>query len=287
MRKTSRVPSQLFVMVIVLSLTFGACGGQKELDTPETPSGGSPPATQIEDPSQQAGFEEGELPDDFPEEFPLPEDFKVGSSVNLEKGAFRVFLSLQGTLEEALTFFREELPAAGWTITGESEIQGNPTFDLTGQEYAGELVFIPGELGVVLEVHLFPAESAQEGPAPPENMGESTTLGSGESDFPEDFPLPASFQPVQISSTLAEKGYQLTFSYQGMPELALTDLTMALINGGWTVGDPSLEGTQHAYRLPFEDPSSGFQGQALISNDPAVVGGESQNLTIIAFQSGE
>jgi hypothetical protein len=72
-----------------------------------------------------------------------------------------------------------------------------------------------------------------------------------------------------------------------MPELALADLTMALVNADWNVGDPSLEGNQRAYRVPFDNPATGFRGYALISNDPAVVGGGSQDLTIIAFQAGD
>ena len=284
MKKDPRISLVIGMIVFLLVFLSASCGKEEPspMDVLSTD-------TLLEEPQPTSGpgFEEGDLPEDFPEDFPLPEDTRVGSSVNLGKGAFRTYLSLQGTLDEVLAFYHQELPAASWTIAGEGDSQGNPKMDVVSPEYQGEITFISGETGVVLEVYLFPPESAQEVPGIPENIGESTTLGSGESDFPDDFPLPVSFQPAQISSTLEEKGYQLAFSYQGLPELALADLTMALINGGWTVGDPSLEGNQRAYRVPFEDPATGFQGHALISNDPAVVGVESQNMTIIAFQSGE
>ncbi len=156
-----------------------------------------------------------------------------------------------------------------------------------GLGYLGELKFISEDTGVGLDVHLYSPENVQEKPGPPENIGESTTLGGGESNFLGDFPLPVSFSPAPVSGTLGEKGYQLAFSYQGMAELALADLTMAFTNGGLTVGDPSLEGNQRAYRVPFEDPASGFQGFALISNNPAAIGDEYQNMTIIAYQTGE
>ncbi len=274
-------------LVILLSLFLCACGGSQESENPEDAALNPASTTESEDVSQQSGFEEGELPEDFPSDFPIPPDARVGSSINPSRGGFQVYLSLQGTLEEALNYYREELPAAGWMITSDKENLGNPYLKISGEEYQGELMFVSAGTGVGLDVTLLPPDDAQENPDIPENMGEGTTLGGGESGFPDDFPLPVSFQPVGLSTTLEEQGYQLAFSYQDLPELALADLTMALINGAWTVGDPSLEGTQRAYRLPFENPATGFQGHALISNDPSVIGADYQEMTIIAFLAGE
>jgi hypothetical protein len=188
-------------------------------------------------------------------------------------------------LDEVISFYQYELPAANWSIVEEGDNQGNQKIDVIGPEYHGELTFISGEEGVVLEVFFFPPDYALEKPTIPENMGESTTLGVGESDFPEDFPLPASFLPVQVADLLADQGYQLAFSYQGMPELALADMTMAFVLEDWMVGDPMVEGNKRAYIVPFENPETGFKGFALISNDPEVVAVENQEITIIAYQA--
>jgi hypothetical protein len=274
-------------VILLLSLVLCACGGPEIQETPDSFPLDQPLPTQSEADSQQATFEEAELPEDFPADFPIPDGARVGSSVYLGEGSFQIYLALPGTLEENLAYYREQLPASSWVITSDTASAGSTSLEISGQEYQGELMFIGAETGVGLEVRLFSPEEAQEGPDAPEDLGQSTTLGEEGSGFPKDFPLPASFQQVQVAGILQEKGYQLAFSYQGLPELALADLTMALINGGWTVGDPSLEGNQRAYRVPFENPATGFQGYGLISNDPAVVGVGGQGMTIIAFQSGE
>jgi hypothetical protein len=269
--------------LILLLLTTGCSPKEtQEVDTPPTDT-----LMETAEVDTGPGFEEGELPEKFPNDFPLPDETRIGTSVNVGNGAFRTYLSLQGTLDEAISFYQMELPTAGWSITEESENQGNQKMDLIGQEYHGELTFISGEEGVVLEVFLFPPDYALDKPDIPENMGESTTLGDGESDFPEDFPLPASFLPVQVGDLLADQGYQLAFSYQGMPELALADMTMAFILEDWMVGDPTVEGNRRAYIVPFENPETGFKGFALISNDPEIVAVENQETTIIAYQTEE
>lgn len=284
MKKSQTILRLTFLIGILFILLITSCGG--ELSSPPEILSTNPPANTTEQASDP-GFEEAELPEDFPDSFPLPADTRVGSKVNPGAGGMKVYLSLRGPLQEVLDFYHEELPAAGWLIISEDVIQGSPRLKISNPDYQGQLIFISAESGIGLEVSLFPPESVQEVPEAPENMGESTTLGKGEGDFPEDFPLPTSFQPIQLSPTLANKGFLLAFSYPGMPELALADLTMALVNAEWTVGDPSLEGNLRAYRVPFEDPATGFQGSALISNDPAAVGDESQGLTIIAYQAGE
>jgi hypothetical protein len=232
-------------------------------------------------------FEEAELPEGFPPDFPIPEGARVGSTVNLPgEDTFRVFFGLSGNLDEALTFYRAELPAAGWEIVQDQEASGGTRLEVLGSAYKGELLFIPADNGVGLDAALFTLEDGAgqpDLPDLPEGLGESTTLGEAAGDLPEDLPIPASYHPVPLSTELEGQGYLLAYSFSGPPELALVDLTMALTNGGWEVGEPSLDTGSRSYRVLFTDPVSDWSGCALISGDPASFGVEEPAEALVVY----
>ena len=283
----------LFGAAFVLVFAQAACliGGQDSKPTEvlistevreELPSPTEPPAQVSE-----GGYEEAELPEGFPPDFPIPEGARVGSSVNLSgEDHFRVFFALPGTLEEVLAFYRAELPAAGWEITQEGKASGGTRLEVLGSTYAGELLFVPAETGVGLDVSLVPfvdGDDQPDLPDVPEGLGESVSLGEAAGDLPEDLPIPASFNPVPLSTELEGQGCLLAYGFNGPAELALADLTMALVNGGWEVGEPGMDASSRTYRMPFSDPDSGDKGCAWISGDPASLGMEDLPDTLILF----
>jgi hypothetical protein len=265
-------------------------GGQAG-EAPAGPEEKSGPVEQTavlqEEVNPEEVFEEAELPEGFPPDFPIPEGARVGSSVNLPgEDNFRVFIALPGTLEEALAFYRAELPAAGWEVVQDQEASGGTRLEVLGSAYKGELLFIPADTGVALDVSLTPLQAQADQPDLPdlpEGLGESTTLGEAAGNLPEDLPIPASYHPVPLSTQLEGQGYLLAYGFSGPPELALVDLTMALTNGGWEVGEPSLDTGSRSYRVPFTDPDSGWSGCALISGDPASFGVEAPAAALVAY----
>ncbi len=80
-------------------------------------------------------FGSGELPEDFPEDFPLPDDFQVtfsGSGSDVGEGDYGAYVT--GTTEESVNdlkdFYDSELPDAGY------DVQGSASSDFQGTEGA-------------------------------------------------------------------------------------------------------------------------------------------------------
>jgi hypothetical protein len=242
-----------------------------------------------EPPPDQAGgteFQEAELPVDFPDNFPLPDDARIGSVVNLPgEGSYRIFISLTSKLVEAQDYFYTNLPDNNWTISGEGTSAAGPSLAFMGEDFEGELIFIEAETGVGVDLALYPLGSAEEIPDVPLSLGESTELGEGGGDFPEDFPISAQFTTLELTPMLSDQGYKLAFSYQGPPELALVELSTSLMLEEWVLGDFDFDPMNLSYLVPFSNSAGTFQGFALISYNPDVTGMEGSE-TVIAFQSG-
>lgn len=293
--KSTSFPSilvRLSILVILVGL-LTACGSAAD-DVPndgvppeDTPLDSSSDDLQSEADSTGPEFEEAELPADFPEVFPLPEYTKVGSSVPLPgENSFRIFFALpEVSLEEILAFYNLELPDKGWSVDAEGpEVTGYGMW-ITHPEYEAKLNFIVDEYGVVLDLAIAPLGELEEVPGGAETFGESEDLGAGGGDFPADFPVPSRFSAIDLPSKLAEEGYQLAYNFSDMAELAIVELSTALITGGWEIGEFEFDTMTASYIVPFTSPG-GFQGYALITAKPDVAGLDSISGSVIALHAG-
>ncbi len=232
-------------------------------------------------------FQEQELPADFPEEFPIPEEAKVGSTVPMPgENSYRVFFALvEYTLEETLVFYNQELEARGWTVDAEGPDVFGYGMWITHPEYEAKLSFIEDEYGVVLDLTIAPLGELEELPGSGETSGESEGLGESERDFPSDFPVPSRFTAIDLPSKLAEEGYVLAFTFPDMAELAIIELSTALMSGSWAIGEFEIEAMTGSYMVPFSGPG-GFQGYALITSKGDVAGLPPISGAVIALHAG-
>ena len=108
MRSEERKSRFIFLSVFLIMVLFMvSCSGDSEpIEEENTRARGQAPgATEIPQQVNTSGteFEESELPDGFPEEFPIPDEAKIGSSVDIPgENSFRFFLTFIKTLDEVL-----------------------------------------------------------------------------------------------------------------------------------------------------------------------------------------
>lgn len=278
---------------LLLSLLLGACGGDsaggvEEIEPPSLDTVEEAAEIEAGEPEFEGEtFEEAELPEDFPSSFPIPDDARIGS--NVEMGGddeFRVFLSLTITLNDALAYYRSELPARNWTIVTDEVTNRGTEMAITNDEYEGELLFVDAEMGVVVDVYLYLPGTVEAIPDLPTEFGDSGTLGEGASSFPPDFPIPSSYSPLELSDSLRAEGYELAFTYVGIAEMGMIDFNIALMSTGWEIGDMALEGMSGVYVLPFSSPNGDFEGYAYITNNPAQFNLDTGGAVLIGLAPG-
>jgi len=279
-------------LILVVSI-LTACGSPAE-DSPsegvpqeETSVESSTEDSQTETNTTGGEFDDQELPTNFPEVFPLPEYAKIGSTVDMPgENSFRIFFAFpEVTLEETLTFYQHELQEGGWSVDAEGpEVTGYGMW-ITHPEYEAKLDFIEDEYGIVLDLAIAPLGELEELPGSDQTFGESEGLGESGGDFPSDFPVPSRFTAIDLPAKLAEEGYQLAFNFPDMAELAIIELSTALMTGGWEIGEFEVDTMTASYLVPFTGPS-GFQGYALITAKPDVAGLDTINGSVIALHTG-
>ena len=275
---------------VVFPLLITACGSGEKAPTEEVSAPMEEAAAEEQEEMNATGveFQEEELPENFPEAFPLPEYAKVGSSVPMPgDDSFRIFFAFpEVTLEEALAYYHQELPASGWTIENESAGAMGMILEITSPESEAKLEFITDEFGVVLDLTLVPLGEMENIPGSDETFGESEGLGEAGGDFPADFPLPSRFTAIDLPAKLAAEGYQMAFTFPDMAELAIIELSTALMGGSWEIGEFEIEAMTGSYMVPFSGPG-GFQGYALITANGEVAGLPSVTGAVIALHAGE
>ena len=234
-----------------------------------------------------AEFEEASLPVDFPESFPIPEGARIGSSV-VEPGldGFRITISVITLMDESLAYYQRELPLAGWTITGFEDTSRGTEMSLSHPEFEGELLFISLETGVVIDVALHLPGEKQDIPGSDEAYGETAELGEGGGDFPADFPVPLGAEPINVPDKLKSEGFQLAFSYPDLPEMAYIQMITGFMAAGWDVGEFVIDAESNQILMPFTDPASGFQGYAMMTDDPNLIGMNLESGSLIALHEG-
>lgn len=116
-----------------------ASGGDLDVDIDDD---GQSVRIEGEDGDSEFTFGTGELPDGFPEDFPMPDDVSVESGTSVDGGAgFSVGLDYAGSVDDAADFYRDALPNAGFEVTAtqQQEVEGRQTviFAISGNGWDG------------------------------------------------------------------------------------------------------------------------------------------------------
>lgn len=286
------------IILLILALLLVSCGGS---DPDTILIEGPPPADTdgqgdnldndgaAQDPEFDTSMvQEVELPVNFPSSFPILEDAQISSDVSQPgENDFRVFLSMTLSIDEALAYYQRDLLLNDWTILEEQISDRGTEMVISSMEYDGELLFVDAEMGVALDVHLYPLGTGEEIPDLPSIFGDSETLGGNTSSFPSDFPIPSSYVPIELNETLRADGYELAFTYVGIAEMGMIDLNIALMSAGWELGELSPEGIGGVYIVPFVSPEDEFEGFAYITNNPGQFNLDTGGAVLIALSPGQ
>lgn len=115
-----RFIGRMVVLTASAALILGGCSNDPSVDdvTAEveaaTEAAGEAAGAQL--PSDDSA--DKELPDGFPAEFPLPDDYTINVSSGNAMGWF-VMLKVEPDWEEMKDFYTQALAAAGWDVTGD------------------------------------------------------------------------------------------------------------------------------------------------------------------------
>lgn len=161
MRKARRMAA----VAVAGALAVGACGGGGGGDDAENliedaanddvDVDADDDSVRIEDDQGEFSVGTAELPEGFPEEFPVPEGatLEVGSSVEGGTG-FSAGWDWDGTASEAADFYRDALPTAGYEITASQENTVKDRdiahFAIEGNGFTGTVTAAPSPDGDVL-----------------------------------------------------------------------------------------------------------------------------------------
>ena len=85
-------------------------------------------------------FGEGEIPESFPDDFPIPDRSRVGGFlVDTINNRSEVVLRVQSTVPELAVFYEDSLPSAGFTVESSVETPTRWTITFREGELMGEI----------------------------------------------------------------------------------------------------------------------------------------------------
>jgi hypothetical protein len=138
---------------VILGLTLAACGSgdpSAPVDAPPTSSSDATPSDQ-----QDSGdTADADRPDNL-SDFPLPDTYTVVTSGSLD-GAWTAILNVAADWEEMKAFYQDELPRAGWTLSGDRPFMGKAGTELDASKDDMEATVgvssVDGKTSIVINV---------------------------------------------------------------------------------------------------------------------------------------
>ncbi len=142
--KPDRKLGKLVIAVLALSLVFmlTACSSLTKTATKKAVEKTTGVSVDEDEGSVKIKTDEGEaeiqsgkneLPDDFPDDFPIYKGAKVtnSSKMSTDKGtSYYVTLEVKGSVDKVADYYKEELVDAGYTISSTMETNGNVMYTL-------------------------------------------------------------------------------------------------------------------------------------------------------------
>lgn len=233
---------------IALAWALSACGA-------EEPAGESTPTPEPEASVEPAADDAAttELPADF-DDIPLPDDYVVVEIDDSDPdGGVAALLTVPASWEDTADFYREQLPANGWTVDADEPSDGAGTYIAASRDDLEAWVLIDDADGdTELVVAIGPLTAYVD-----EDAGEAedgTEMESFMVDLPEGFPagvdLPL-FIPSELVTGVDHGDDMWVLEYVATTDMetvgAAIDDDIAL--KGWTVTDQSPEGPGTKYEL--------------------------------------
>lgn len=141
-------------VAMLAAVALVACGAEPDesVGAPQATEGAAEPeAADTSEPADEAGSPDdsehatggaGQLPDTFPETFPLPDWAVIRNSYGVGSAAIVHLAFEDRSLEDVVAFFDEELPAAGWEIVdrqGREQPVAFERLEFTGHGHQGHI----------------------------------------------------------------------------------------------------------------------------------------------------
>jgi hypothetical protein len=148
----------------LLLLALAACGGDEQVvETDQGEVRVTREGEGVSVRSEEGGFEGrfgagASLPDGFPEDVPLPDDYEVvGSMVSQEDGTM-VSLQTDGSSEAALDALRRGMEEKGWTLEEDANVMGQHILSASKGERSLAVQVMQIDAGARVMMHLSPDE---------------------------------------------------------------------------------------------------------------------------------
>lgn len=126
----------LAVVALFAALAATACSDGSDATTTTT----TPATTATTTVEGDFVFGSGEIPGSVPEDFPLPDQFVVGSTLeNTKTGVVEMVLTFPDDLPSVAGFFQESLPAAGYEVTRAESVSPDFIIEFTGEVVTGSI----------------------------------------------------------------------------------------------------------------------------------------------------
>jgi hypothetical protein len=227
------------------------------------------------DPNTQIDSFKGEVPPDFPDDFPLYSDGKVVVSLEIlsdEGTSYFVVMNTKDPTDEVYDFYRAELDDDPWQV----EI-GQSSAELTGVRFlrpdnpdvSGTVIIHRSDLDDTTSIYVsFEDVAAAISPGSadnPFNLGASRPLPPG---FPNDVPIYSSRgNNSVVVDTYFERGgggqiFRVSFLTKDSSDDVIKYYTDEFKGRGWTATDSTGQSaTSFALSLNFADNNQSLQGQ--------------------------
>jgi hypothetical protein len=130
---SSQAVLRMCVFALILVFAAAACGGADD------------DAATTVDASEDVVFGSGPLPDSVPDDFPVPEEARISSTLVVRSaGTTEVIMRMPATVEAAVEYFEENLDARGFErIVSEADAGGGWVMEIARDDLVGTLDFSP------------------------------------------------------------------------------------------------------------------------------------------------
>jgi hypothetical protein len=143
---SSRASIRLVAGTLVAVALLGACSGG---DATETTTTRPETTTTVDTSDQPVVFGRGSMPDTVPEDFPLPDQAVIGSTlIDRTRGVTEVVVTFPTGVTAVSDFYATNLEALGYTVNSSSGSDAEWVITFSKDALTGEARIMPGGNGL-------------------------------------------------------------------------------------------------------------------------------------------